>query len=199
MPAQGLRDLFVDELKDIYDAEQRLIEALPRMAEAAESSDLSFAFEEHLEQTHQHVARLERVFDRLGEDHERKTCKGMVGLINEGSELMEMDGEPGVRDAALIAAAQKIEHYELATYGCLRTWARLLDDDEAKRLLQETLDEEGAADHKLTAIAKSLQLNGAQDDIEKLLDDERASEMDAESPSFRQAGSTARHAPAKRK
>jgi len=167
MSKKTLRNLFVEELQDIHDAEQRLTKALPKLAKAADSEELSNAFEEHLRETQEHVIRLERVMKSIDESPGRKTCKAMVGLLEEGDELMEEDGPPAVKDAALIAAAQKVEHYEIATYGCLRAWADLLDEPEASRLLQQTLDEEGAADQKLSEIAESLNVEAAEDEDEE--------------------------------
>jgi len=166
--ADSLRDLFHEELKDIYDAEQRLTKALPKMAKSADSEELVSAFEEHLSETEEHVRRLEEVFDSIEESPAKKTCKAMVGLLEEGQELMNEDTDsPALKDAMLIAAAQKVEHYEIATYGCLRTWAELLGEDEAVRLLQITLDEEGATDKKLTEIAQSLNVEVAEGDEEE--------------------------------
>ena len=142
MKMERLHDLFLEELKDIYDAENRIVKALPKMAREAASEELSAAFEEHLGQTREHVARLTRVFEMLGESLDKKTCKAMVGLLEEGEEMMKEDAPESVKDAGLIAAAQKVEHYEMASYGCLRDWARLLDMNEAADVLQETLDEE---------------------------------------------------------
>ena len=161
---ETLRDLFIEELKDIYDAEQRITKGLPRMAQAAGSDELVSAFEEHLGETEEHIRRLEEVMESLDESPSRKTCKAMVGLLEEAQEIIDDDDHsPEVKDAALIAAAQKVEHYEMATYGCLRTWAELLDEDEAVRLLQTTLDEEGAADKKLTEVAQSLNVEAAEE------------------------------------
>ena len=167
----SLRDLFLEELKDIYDAEQRITKALPKMAQAAGSEELVSAFEDHLGETEEHVRRLEEIFEAVDESPSKKTCKAMVGLLEEGQDIIGDDDLPAeVKDAALIAAAQKVEHYEMATYGCLRTWAELLGEDEVVRLLQTTLDEEGAADKKLTEIAQSLNLEAASEGEE---DDER--------------------------
>ena len=154
MSSHNLRELFVEQLRDVYDAEQRITKALPKMAKAAQSDELRTAFENHLRQTEEHVNRLERVMKSLDETPKRKTCKAIVGLLEEGEELLGENVE--VRDAALIAAAQKVEHYEMATYGCLRSWANLLGENEASQLLQTTLDEEGETDHKLTDIAETL-------------------------------------------
>jgi ferritin-like metal-binding protein YciE len=150
----SLQDLFNDQLQDIYDAELRLIEALPKMASAAESSQLSSAFREHLQETERQVERLERVFEVLGEKPSRKTCDAMKGLVSEGEEIVNAQGDATVRDAAIIAAAQRVEHYEMAVYGTLRNLAGQLGLVEARELMQETLNEEGSADHKLTQIAE---------------------------------------------
>ena len=152
MAAENLQELFVEELRDVYDAEKQLTKALPKMAKAAESDELRTAFEEHLEITRMQVNRLEEVFKSLGLTARGKTCEGMKGLIEEGSShIEELDGS--TLDAALIGAAQKVEHYEMATYGTLATWADLLGHQDAKDLLGQTLEEEKEADEKLTAIA----------------------------------------------
>jgi ferritin-like metal-binding protein YciE len=156
MPLDSLRDLYVNELRDLYNAENQLLKALPRMAKAASSPELKAAFTEHLEVTRGQVGRLEQVFTELGVSPKGKKCKAMEGLIEEGKEMMQEDGEAPVRDAALIAAAQRVEHYEIAGYGCVRTFAKLLGFAEAAKLLQQTLDEEGAADKKLTQLARSV-------------------------------------------
>jgi ferritin-like metal-binding protein YciE len=150
-----LHELFLDELKDMYDAEKQLTKALPKMAKAAESDELREAFESHLEETEQQVARLEEVFQALDEKPERKTCPAMQGLVKEGEEIMKEQKGSSVLDAALIAAGQKVEHYEIATYGTLAAWAEQLGHSEVVDLLKETLDEEKAADDKLTDIAQS--------------------------------------------
>ncbi|HET6796817.1 MAG TPA: ferritin-like domain-containing protein [Gemmatimonadales bacterium] len=155
MSLDSLDKLFLEELKDIYNAEKQLTRALPRMAKAAESPELQQAFTNHLRETEGQVQRLERIFKELGQAARGKKCKGMEGLIEEGKEKMEEEGEWPVLDAALIASAQKVEHYEIAAYGCLRTYAQLLGYDEAERLLQETLEEEEAADKKLTELGES--------------------------------------------
>ncbi len=152
MSAENLKELFVEEVRDIYDAEKQLVKALPKMAKAAESAELRGAFEEHLEITRAHVGRLEEVFKLLGVAARGKTCEGMKGLIEEGQEAME-EMEGTVLDAALIASAQKVEHYEIATYGTLATFAEVLGMEDAKDLLGQTLDEEKEADQKLTEIA----------------------------------------------
>jgi ferritin-like metal-binding protein YciE len=156
MKLESLHDLFVDELKDLYNAEHQLLKALPKMAKAASSSQLAKAFTEHLEETKGQVDRLEKVFKEFDASPKGKTCKAMEGLLKEGKEVMDEDADPSVMDAALIAAAQRVEHYEMAGYGCVRTFARLLGFEKAARLLQATLDEEGAADHKLTKLAETV-------------------------------------------
>jgi ferritin-like metal-binding protein YciE len=156
MKLDTLRKLFVEELRDVYNAEQQLVKALPKMAKGASSDELREAIEMHLDETKEHVERLEQIFEGLDESAKGKTCKAMKGLIEEGSEILEEKGEDSVLDAGIIAAAQKVEHYEIATYGTLRTWADLLDEDEASGLLQETLDEEGEADKKLNDLAEEI-------------------------------------------
>ena len=156
MKLESLHDLFVDELKDLYNAEVQLTKALPKMAKAAASEELRTAFEDHLEETEQQIERLEAIFKQLEENPKGKRCKAMAGLIEEGKEMIEADGEDAVKDAALIAAAQRVEHYEIAGYGTVRTYAELLGFDKAANLLQQTLDEEAAADVKLTELAKNI-------------------------------------------
>lgn len=163
----SLRDLFVMELNDLYSAEQQLVAALPKMAKAAHSAGLRDAFQSHLAETRGHVQRLEQVFKRLKLRPEAKTCKAMKGLVAEGSEWMSQRATPGVMDAGLIAAAQRVEHYEIAGYGCVRTFAKLLRETEVARLLQETLDEEGAADKKLTQLAKQINVQAEHNDTSK--------------------------------
>ncbi len=147
-------DLFVEQLQDLHDAEQRLTKALPKMAAAAHSPALKSAFEEHLRQTQNHVTRLEQVFKSLGKTPQSKTCEAMKGLVAEGSEVIDGKGDPDVKDAALIAAAQRVEHYEIAGYGTVRMFAQRLGKNEAARLLQETLNEEAETDKKLTGLAE---------------------------------------------
>jgi ferritin-like metal-binding protein YciE len=154
MTLDSLNDLFLDELKDLYSAENQLIKAIPKMTKAASSPKLRSGFEEHLEQTKHHVERLEEIIHALNASPKGKKCRAMEGLIEEGQELMEADAEPAVMDAALIAAAQKVEHYEIAGYGTVRTWAEQLGHSHAVRLLQQTLDEEKATDAKLSQLAK---------------------------------------------
>lgn len=165
MTLKTLHDLYIDQLKDLYNAEHQLVKALPKMINAATSPDLVTAFEEHLEETREHVERLESICKDLDVSPKGKTCKAMEGLLEEGKEVIHEDADPTVRDAALIAAAQRVEHYEMAGYGCVRTYARLLGFDKAADLLQETLDEEGAADKKLTDLAESVINSEAVDPV----------------------------------
>lgn len=151
----NLNDLFVQQLKDLYDAEQQITKALPQMAEAATSPQLKSAFQEHLRQTQGHIERLERVFRGINCQPEAETCPAIRGMIKEGSDIISAKGDPSVRDAGLIAAAQRVEHYEMAGYGTVRTFAHQLGRDDLAQILQQTLDEEGQTDKKLTAIAES--------------------------------------------
>lgn len=153
--AHGLRALFVDELKDIYWAEKALTEAIPKMIENATSNDLVQALTKHLSETNNQISRLEKVFSLVGEEVASKKCQATAGLIKEAEEIMESTEKGVVRDAGIISAAQKVEHYEIATYGTLRTFAKTLGEDEVAALLQETLDEEKGADEKLTIIAEA--------------------------------------------
>jgi ferritin-like metal-binding protein YciE len=152
---ETLEDLYEDLLKDLYSAEKQLVKALPKMAKNADSPDLQKAFEQHLNQTEQHVERIERIFSNLGGSPRGKKCVAMEGLIDEGSELLKQDVEPNVLDAGLIAAAQKVEHYEIASYGTARAWAERMGHDDHARILQQTLEEESMANEKLTQIAES--------------------------------------------
>jgi ferritin-like metal-binding protein YciE len=152
----SLDELLVDQLQDLYDAENQLVKALPNMVKAASNSALRQGFEEHLQQTKGHVDRLEKVFRDLGQTSRRKTCEAMKGLIEEADEFLGESAEPSVRDAGLIACAQKVEHYEIAGYGTVRTWAQQLGHSQSVQLLQQTLDEEAATDKKLTRIAESM-------------------------------------------
>jgi ferritin-like metal-binding protein YciE len=154
MKLNTLEDLFLDQARDLYDAEQQLVKALPKMAEAAGADELKKAFEDHLTQTKGHVARLEEVFKHLGQKPKAKSCKAMEGLIEEGKEIIDVKAQADVRDAGLIAAAQKVEHYEMAGYGCLRAWAEQLSLDQVQRLVDQTLQEEKQADALLNQIAE---------------------------------------------
>jgi len=152
MPVDTVEKLLIEELKDLYSAEKQITRALPKMAKKTTNDQLRQAFETHLEETKGQIQRLERAFEILGKPATAKTCKGMQGLIEEGSEQMqELEGE--ILDAALIAAAQKVEHYEMASYGSVRTWAQMLGQKEVADLLQQTLNEEGQTDHKLTQLS----------------------------------------------
>ncbi len=155
MPLRNLQDLYVDELKDLYSAEQQVLKALPKMAKAASSPELKNAFDRHLEQTREQVRRLEQIFDDLGKKPGGKKCIGMKGIIDEGQDLLKEKADPAVKDAGIISAAQRVEHYEMAGYGTVRTYARMLGHDDAARTLQQTLEEEGDTDHNLTRLAES--------------------------------------------
>jgi ferritin-like metal-binding protein YciE len=156
MDMESLQDLFVEELKDLYSAENQILKALPKMIKKATSKELKRGFENHLQQTRVHVERLEKIFGKLGKSPKGKKCKGMEGVIGDGKELMEEDAEPEVMDAGLIGAAQHVEHYEIAGYGCVRTYAELLGRDDFAKLLQKTLDEEKETDEKLTMLAQNI-------------------------------------------
>jgi ferritin-like metal-binding protein YciE len=157
MKENALKGLYIDELRDIYNAENQLTKALPKMAKAATSNELRAGFEEHLEQTKGHVERLEQIFQELGEKPTGKKCKGMEGLVEEGDEMIkedELEGE--ALDAGLISAAQRVEHYEIAAYGAVRTYANLLGESDAAKLLEQTLREEKETDQKLTKLAEKI-------------------------------------------
>jgi ferritin-like metal-binding protein YciE len=158
----SLRELYIDHLRDLYDAENQLIKALPRMAKEASSDELRQAVEEHLEQTRGQAERLEQIFEQLGEKPKGKKCKGMQGVIEEGKETLEEDMEEDTKDAAIIAAAQRVEHYEIAGYGTARTYANLLGENEAAELLEETLNEEKETDQKLTQLAEEINVEAAE-------------------------------------
>lgn len=162
MEKDALQELYIDELRDLYDAENQLIKALPKMAKAATSDELRSGFEEHREQTKGHAQRLEQIFKALEEKPTGKKCKGMQGLIDEGKEMIEEDFEGEVVDAALISAAQRVEHYEIAAYGTVRTYAEILGETEAVSLLDETLEEEKKTDQKLTELAEKINVEAAQ-------------------------------------
>jgi ferritin-like metal-binding protein YciE len=155
MEMTDLQDLLVDNLKDLYSAEKQLLKALPKVAKSVESQELRAALEDHIQQTEEHVARLDQVFERLGANGRGKKCKGMEGLIEENKELLEEDADPAVLDAGLIVGCQKIEHYEIAGYGSAVTFAKLLGDNESARILAQTLDEEERTDKRLSEIAES--------------------------------------------
>jgi ferritin-like metal-binding protein YciE len=164
MPAEpAFQEMFVEELKDLYHAEQQLIKALPKMADAASDRQLKAGFTKHLKQTQGHARRLERVFKLIGEAPKTKVCEAMKGLIKEGQEIIKEDLPDTVKDAALIGAAQKVEHYEIASYGTLRTYAELMERDDVAELLQATLDEEGQTDKQLTQIAETLNVEALEE------------------------------------
>ncbi len=155
MSMENLEDLFIHELKDLYSAEKQLVEALPKMAKSASTPELKQGFEKHLEQTREHVSRIEQIFEGMDRKPGGVKCKGMEGLIKEGEEAIEEEADGAVKDAALIAAAQRIEHYEIAGYGTARTFANHLGNQKAVDLLDRTLQEEGLTDHQLTQLAES--------------------------------------------
>jgi ferritin-like metal-binding protein YciE len=161
MKSNRLMHLYINELKDLYSAENQMIKALPKMAKAATSADLRSGFEEHLSQTMEHVARLEKIFKALEESPTGKKCKGMEGLVKEGAEMIEEDPEPEELDAGLISAAQRVEHYEIAAYGCVSTYAKLLGEEAAMALLRKTLDEEKETDKKLTQLSEHINVEAA--------------------------------------
>lgn len=165
MALESLRDLYLDHIQDLYSSETQILDALPKMIDKATHVKLRDGFSQHLEQTRQHVTRLQQIGRRLDEDVDGKTCKGMAGVLKEGSEVIKEDGDQDVIDAALIAAAQRVEHYEMAAYGCARTFAEALGLDEDAALLQQTLDEEGETNKKLTQIAESVVNPDAQKGI----------------------------------
>ena len=156
MKLDTLKTLYMNELRDLYNAENQLLKALPKMAKGASSEELKNAFQKHLEQTKSHVERLEEVFEEIGEKPKGKTCRAMKGLIEEGSEILHQDGEDSVIDAGIIVAAQKVEHYEIAGYGSVRTFAHLLGQNKAAELLQTTLDEESETNELLNRMAESI-------------------------------------------
>jgi len=182
MALDSLRDLYVDKLKDLYSAENQIIKALPRMIKAATSPELQQALQEHLNVTETHAQRLDEIILNLGERAKGKKCVGMEGVLEEGKELFKEKIDPEVLDAGIIAAAQSVEHYEIAGYGTARTWAMLLGHEEAAELLQQTLDEEKDADQTLTALAENMinEMAADQDDMQD--DEDRQPAMATNSP-----------------
>ena len=178
MEMESLKDLFVEELKDLYSAENQILKALPKMIKKATSKELKSGFEQHLKETQVHVERLEKIFAELDESPRGKKCKGMEGVIADGKEWMEEDAEPEVMDAGLIGAAQHVEHYEMAGYGCVRTYAELLGHSNFASLLQKTLDEEKATDEKLSPACPQDQRAGRKSSISRL------SEIEIKGPVF---------------
>ena len=156
MELKTLQDLYIHELKDLYSAEKQLVRALPKMAKAATNAALAAGFKAHLEETKEHAVRLEKLLQKNGQTTRGPKCKGMEGLLEEGQEMIEEEADEEVRDAGLISAAQRVEHYEIAGYGCARAYAELLGDKEAAKILKQTLDEEADTDKKLTMLAERL-------------------------------------------
>ncbi len=165
MKLANLEALFFHELKDVYDAEKQITKALPKMVKNASSEELADALESHLDETKEQIKRLDRIFAKFGETPGRKKCKGMEGLLEEGSSMLEEEGEDEVIDAAIIAAGQKVEHYEMAAYGCLRAWAEQLEYYDAVKLIDQTLEEEQAADEKLSEIASAVNADADYQDM----------------------------------
>lgn len=166
MTRNNLKSLYADELRDLYSSEQQLIRAIPKMAKAANSDELRKGFEEHLEQTRGHATRLEQILTGLGEPVKGKKCKGMAGIVSEGGEMMSEDFEGALMDAALISAAQRVEHYEIAAYGAVHAYAELMGETEAASLLQQTLDEEKETNQKLTDLSEEINSEAFQADAE---------------------------------
>lgn len=162
MKLETLKDLYIHELKDLYSAERQIIKALPKLAKAASNEKLADGFKEHLEQSKEHAVRLEKILSSHGQTTRGPKCEGMEGVLKEGAEMIEQEADEEVRDAGLIAAAQRVEHYEMAGYGCARTYAELLGDKEGAKILQTTLNEEGDTDKKLTKLAMTV-INVAAD------------------------------------
>ena len=179
-----LHDVYIDQLKDLYSAETQLIKALPKMAKAAHDPTLKQGFEDHLKETKVHAERLEEIFEELDEKPTGKKCKAMAGLVEEGSEAIGEDASPEAKDAMLIAAAQRVEHYEMAGYGCVKTYAKLLGYEDAAALLEETLGEEVATDEKLTEAAESINVEAEKGQDEETDEDEE-SETDTPAKSRR--------------
>ena len=167
MQNESMRQLYIDELKDLYNAETQLVKALPKMAKASSNAELRQGFEEHLRQTSEHVSRLEQIFEMLDEKPTGKKCLGMEGLVKEGAETMKEDYEDAVMDAAIIGAAQRVEHYEIAGYGTVRALAELMGEDEHVSLLEQTLEEEKQTDEKLTQLAETISSQAEEGEGEK--------------------------------
>ena len=173
MQKESLRQLYVNELKDLYNAETQLVKALPKMAKASSNAELRQGFEEHLRQTSEHVSRLEQIFDMLGEKATGKKCLGMEGLVKEGAETMSEDYQDALMDAAIIGAAQRVEHYEIAGYGTVRAFAELLGENEHVSLLEQTLEEEKQTDEKLSQLAEEINSQAGQGQGEEELTESR--------------------------
>jgi ferritin-like metal-binding protein YciE len=194
MKENTLRELFLDELRDLYDAENRIVKALPKMAKAAESDELRSGFQQHLEQTREHVERLKQIMTSLDEKASGKKCPGMVGILEEGEELMDEDYEGSVKDAALISAAQRVEHYEIAAYGCVHSWAQELGENEAAELLEKTLNEEKETDAKLTELAEQINSSANNSEDEESDEEEGSDEERPESTTVRRGRSRSANA-----
>lgn len=164
---ENLKTLYINELRDLLDAEDQLIKAIPKMAEASTSGQLRSGFELHLEQTKGHAQRLTQILEALGEPAKGKKCKGMQGIVSEGKEILDEDYEGAVRDAGIISAAQRVEHYEIGAYGCVREYAQLLGQSEAVSLLEATLEEEKETDKKLTELSQSINQQAASEGTER--------------------------------
>jgi ferritin-like metal-binding protein YciE len=189
--AGTLHDAFLDELRDTYDAEKQLTKALPKLAKAAASPDLRAAFEAHLGETREHVARLEQVFETLDQKVQGKHCEGIAGIIEEGKSIMEEDFDDATMDACLIAAGQRAEHYEIAAYGTLVAWAQGMGHTEAATLLQETLEEEKAADKKLSSLAEGGINQEAADVAHPVGEDEEDEDEESATPAGSGRGGSA--------
>ncbi len=185
MKATTLKDVYVDELRDLYNAEQQLIKALPKMAKAATSEDLRQGFEEHLEQTKGHARRLEEIFQALGESIKGKKCKGIEGIVAEGAEVMSEDYEGAVMDAAIISAAQRVEHYEIAAYGSVHAYSTILGETDAADLLEQTLNEEKETDQKLTDLSESINEEASRTKDRDAAEEERPKHRTARAGSTR--------------
>jgi len=187
MPQQDLKELYIEELKDLYNAENQLVKALPKLAKAADSDELREGFEEHLEQTKGHVQRLEQIFEMLGESPKGKKCVGMEGLVEEGQEMIDEDFEGSVKDAGLIGAAQRVEHYEIAGYGTVKALAQTLGENEHVELLEQTLQEEKETDEKLTELAEQINSQATSEGEEG---EEEQEEADSEERTPKRASSS---------
>ena len=195
MKENTLRELFLDEIRDLYDAESRIVKALPKMAKAAESEELRTGFVEHLEQSKEHVERLKQILTDMEEKVSAKKCPGMIGILQEGEELMEEDFEGSVKDAALISAAQRVEHYKIAAYGCVHSWAQELNEDNAAELLEKTLNEEKETDEKLTELSEQINASANSESSEEGSEEEEGEEEEErETPPIRKGKSRSANA-----
>jgi ferritin-like metal-binding protein YciE len=192
MEQQALKELYIDELRDLYNAENQLLKAIPKMAKASTSDDLRQGFEAHLEQTKGHVQRLEQIFKELGEKPSGKKCKAMEGLVAEGAETLGEDYEDEVMDAAIIGAAQRIEHYEIAAYGTVRTFAELLGEETAVQLLEQTLEEEKETDQKLTDLASEINVEAMGENSGEEEDSAESDDEQEEAPVARKKSRSAK-------